>query len=384
MDSSTPCSPGSATLPRAEKLSAPNRGLNDGRAKSAMSSSASQETLFSLLPKTRTPWTEFVFSTAMQAAAIAFLVWVRLLYPSVVAAPEHTFRSVELVSTPVPVNHQPQPPLRHLQQPAVIAKLDPPVDALRLPAPKPKAPRVKVEDDPAPMVAIATKKLDPLPPAPAPLIPKPAIKTNVFSTGSSAAPTMARAPSQVQTGGFGDPNGLPAKAGQTKAVNIAALGSFDLPSGPGYGNGTGGAKGVPGVVVSTGFGNGTAVPDTRPRATGTVQPAGFASADVPAPPTVHSRPAEAVAKVLPAEILSKPTPVYTQEARNLKIEGEVLLEVVLEASGKLRVVRVVHGLGHGLDDNAVKAAEQIHFKPAMKDGQPTDSTVVVHIIFQIA
>ena len=88
--------------------------------------------------------------------------------------------------------------------------------------------------------------------------------------------------------------------------------------------------------------------------------------------------------MVPAEILSKPTPVYTQEARSLRIEGEVLLEVVLEASGNLRVVRVVRGLGHGLDDNAVKAAEQIHFKPAMRDGQPTDSTVVLHIIFQLA
>jgi TonB family protein len=292
-------------------------------------------------------------------------------------------RSIELVDNPVPVNHQPQP-VRRIEQPPVIAKLDPPVDALRLPAPKPKTP-VKVEEETAPVVAIASRKLDPLPPAPAPVIPKQAVKTNVFSTGSSAVPTIARAPSQVQTGGFGDPNGIPAKAGQTKAVNIAALGSFDLPSGPGYGNGTGGAKGVPGAVVSTGFGNGTATPPPpRPRATGTVQSTGFASADVPAAPTVHSQVAEAPAKVLPAEILSKPTPVYTQEARNLRIEGEVLLEVVLEASGKLRVVRVVRGLGHGLDDNAVKAAEQIHFKPAVKDGQPTDSTVVVHIIFQIA
>jgi TonB family protein len=58
--------------------------------------------------------------------------------------------------------------------------------------------------------------------------------------------------------------------------------------------------------------------------------------------------------------------------------------VVLEASGSLHVVRVMRGLGHGLDDNAVKAAEQIHFKPAMRDGQPTDSTVVLHIIFQLA
>jgi TonB family protein len=381
MDSSTPCSPRLSTLPGAEKLSNPNRGLKDGRVKAAMSSSASQETLFSLLPETRTPWTEFVFSTGMQAAVVVLLIWVRLLYPTVVTPPEHTFRSVELVSTPVPVNHQPQPPLR-LRQPAVIARLDPPTNTLRLPTAQPKTP-VKLQDDPAPTVAIAASKLEPLPPAPKPVIPKQAVTTNLFSSGSSATPTMARAPSQVQTGGFGDPNGIPAKANQGKAVNIAAAGSFDLPSGPGYGNGTGGAKGVPGVVVSTGFGNGTAIPDTHPRVTGRVQSSGFASADVPAPPTVHSRPAE-TAKVLPAEILFKPTPVYTQEARNLRIEGEVLLEVVLEASGKLRVLRVVHGLGHGLDDNAVKAAEQIHFKPAVKDGQPTDSTVVVHIIFQMA
>jgi TonB family protein len=382
MNASPPCSPSNVTLHRGEKLSAPNRGLKDGRPKTAMSSSVSQETLFTLLPKTRTPWTEFVFSTGMQAAVVALVIWVRLLYPSVVAAPEHTFRSVELVSTPVPVNHQPQP-LRQLKQPAVIARFDPPPDALRLPAPQPKTP-VKVEEAPAPTVNIAARKMATIAPAPAPVIPKQAVKTNVFSTGSSEAPTIARAPSQVQTGGFGDPNAIPAKANQGKAINIAALGSFDLPSGAGYGNGTGGAKGVPGVVASSGFGNGTATPDNRPRATGTVQSTGFASADVPAPPTVHSQPAETAAKIVPAEILSKPTPVYTQEARSLRIEGEVLLQVVLEASGKLRVVRVVHGLGHGLDDNAVKAAEQIHFKPAVKDGQPTDSTVVMHIIFQLA
>jgi TonB family protein len=68
----------------------------------------------------------------------------------------------------------------------------------------------------------------------------------------------------------------------------------------------------------------------------------------------------------------------------LRIEGEVLLEVVLQASGRLQVVRVVRGLGHGLDDSAVRAAEQIHFKPAQRDGQPADSTAVLHIVFQLA
>jgi TonB family protein len=348
-----------------------------------MSYSASQETLFSLLPKARTPWTEFAFSTGTQALAIVFLVWVRLLYPTVVSPPEHTFRSVQLVSTPVPVNHRPQP-LPDLPKPTVVATLETPNNALRLPAPQPKA-HAKVEDITAPTVSIAARKLGPLPLNVAPVIPKPAVKTNVFSTGSSATPTIARAPSQVQTGGFGDPNGIPAKAGQGKAVNIAALGSFDLPSGPGYGNGTGGAKGAPGVVASSGFGNGTATGNARARvSTPAVQSGGFASADVPAAPTVRSRSAEPVSRAVPAEILSKPIPIYTQEAKSLRVEGEVLLEVVLEASGSLKVVRVVRGLGHGLDDNAVKAAEQIHFKPAMRDGQPADSTVVLHIIFQLA
>jgi TonB family protein len=348
-----------------------------------MTNSALQQTLFSPLPKTRTPWTEFVFSTGTQALLILLLVWVRLMYPAIVSPPEHSFRSIQLVSTPVPINHEPQP-VRQLPQPTIVAELEPPTTALRLPAPTPKVP-VKVEVDAAPTVNIAPKKLDRLPPNSAPVIPKEAVKTNVFSTGSSAAPTTTLAASQVQTGGFGDPNGVPAKESQGKAVNIAALGSFDLPSGPGHGNGTGGAKGVPGVVASSGFGNGTAIADSRPRGSATtVQTTSFASADVAAPPTVRSRPAETTAKAVPAEILSKPNPIYTPEARSLRIEGEVLLEVVLQASGSLHVVRVVRGLGHGLDDNAVRAAEQIHFKPAMRDGQPTDSTVVLHVIFQLA
>jgi TonB family protein len=347
-----------------------------------MSYSAHQETLFSLLPKARTPWTEFVFSSGTQALAIAFLIWVRLLYPAVVSQPLHSFRSIQLVSDPVPVNHRPQP-LPQLPKSTLVAQVEPPSNALRLPAPQPKVP-AKAEV-PAPAVRMAATKLDALPPSPAPVIPRQAVKTNVFSTGNSATPTITRAASEVQTGGFGDPNGIPAKAGQGKAVNIAALGSFDLPSGSGLGNGTAGSKGAAGVVASSGFGNGTASGNGPGRvSTVAVRSSGFASADVPAAPTVRSHSAEAASRAVPAEILSKPTPIYTQEAKNLRIEGEVLLEVILEASGSLKVVRVVRGLGHGLDDNAVKAAEQIRFKPAVRDGQPADSTVVLHIIFQLA
>jgi TonB family protein len=84
------------------------------------------------------------------------------------------------------------------------------------------------------------------------------------------------------------------------------------------------------------------------------------------------------------EILAKPRPQYTSEARAQGIEGEVLIEVVFEAGGSVRVLRVVKGLGHGLDEAARAAARNIQFHPARRDGLPVDSSAVVHIVFQLA
>ena len=86
----------------------------------------------------------------------------------------------------------------------------------------------------------------------------------------------------------------------------------------------------------------------------------------------------------PVEVLFKPKPDYTDEARKLKLEGEVLVHVLFTAAGEVRVLDVIRGLGHGLDENALRAAQQIKFKPAMRDGQPVDSTATVHIVFQLA
>ena len=344
-----------------------------------MASPSSEPILFSPLPTGNTPWSELVLSYGVQAVIVGIFVMIPILHPEIIEAPKHDYHAIELVPTPVPVNHEPQ---RQLPKPVEVAKIDPPPAALRLSAPQPR-PKPKVEDAPVPEVKITERKPEPIVPSTAPVMPKQAVRTNVFSTGSSAPQTVALAPQKVQTGGFGDPNGVPAKASTGKAVNIAAAGGFDMPTGPGYGNGTGGAKGARGVVASTGFGGGVATSDPHP-ARGQVRQGGFGDADVPAPPTVQSRPAEVAAKITPAEIISKPTPVYTEEARTQKIEGEVLVEVVFEATGKIRVLKVVRGLGHGLDDAAIRAAEQIRFKPAMRDGQPSDSTAVLHIIFQIA
>jgi len=344
-----------------------------------------QNTPFSLLPTSRAPWKEFLFSTVTQGGVVALLLWVGVLHPEILTPPARDYHAIELVPTPVPVNHEPAP-VKQFRVPPTMAKIVPPTpNALHTPTPIPKL--REMETPVAPKVEAAENK--PNIPMNKPAIPRHMVQTNVFSTGSSAVPTMAAAPQKVQTGGFGDPNGIPAKEGQTKPVNIAQVGSFDLPSGPGNGNGTGGAKGAKGVVASAGFGNGVATGDgsgkiNTSRGNGVVQNASFGDATVQADPTQRPKTAEVAPKTVPAQILSKPTPAYTDEARQMKVEGEVLLEVVLEASGRVRVLRVVRGLGHGLDESAMRAAQQISFRPALRDGQPADSTAVLHIIFQLA
>jgi len=60
------------------------------------------------------------------------------------------------------------------------------------------------------------------------------------------------------------------------------------------------------------------------------------------------------------------------------------VRVTFGAAGDLRVEQVVRGLGHGLDESALRAAQQIRFRPARRNGQPYDSTALVHIVFELA
>lgn len=86
----------------------------------------------------------------------------------------------------------------------------------------------------------------------------------------------------------------------------------------------------------------------------------------------------------PVEIEFKPTPEYSAEARAAGIEGDVSLEVEFSAAGVVRVLRVIEGLGHGLDARAIRAAEQMRFTPAVRNGQPIDTRAVVSIVFRLA
>ena len=78
------------------------------------------------------------------------------------------------------------------------------------------------------------------------------------------------------------------------------------------------------------------------------------------------------------------SPRYEDFADPHATEGEVLVRVTFGAAGDLRVEQVVRGLGHGLDESALRAAQQIRFRPARRNGQPYDSTALVHIVFELA
>jgi TonB family protein len=108
---------------------------------------------------------------------------------------------------------------------------------------------------------------------------------------------------------------------------------------------------------------------------------GDATAAAPGPINRVTAPASPLTSV---EILFKPRPAYTDEARRLQIQGEVLLQIFFLASGEVRIDRVVRGLGHGLDESASAAARGIRFRPARRDGTPVDFEATVHIVFELA
>jgi TonB family protein len=84
-----------------------------------------------------------------------------------------------------------------------------------------------------------------------------------------------------------------------------------------------------------------------------------------------------------AEITAKPLPGYTREARRANVEGLVSLKVLLLAKGKIDRVRVVRRLPFGLTENAIRAACEIKFKPAMKAGQEVSQWVTVQYAFRL-
>ncbi len=327
----------------------------------------------SLLPEGQRRWGSFSAGIGLECVALLALIVIPLFMPQKFQAVEHDW--VTPIEAPVIQAWKPQPPPKPVAVKREIVKEIPKPVEVVTPKPQifnpvitaPVAKRVVERKTAAPEV-VAKAFPDPNPP---------------LSMGSSAIPTLRKPREAVQTGGFGDPNGVPTNGKTDHNVNIAQMGSFDMPAGPGNGNGTGGAKGAKGVVSSAGFGNGVAVGGPGGGSHGTVHQGLFADEQAgPAGPKVKQT--AAVSNTKPVEVLSVPKPVYTSQGLAKRIEGDVRLEVVFTASGEVKVVRVIQGLGYGLDEAAETAARQIRFRPALQDGQPVDSQVPIRITFELA
>jgi TonB family protein len=341
-----------------------------------------------------------------------------LLVAGVIALPVRLPRkSEEPLRVDVVFYPEPAPLVEPAPLPAAFeAEIDPPTE----PEPRPIAPPPAIErpaivhdrrppprpaEKEVPSPAPAVIPVQPLPAKPVPEVrpdvfesersspptgatprPRPETRTSVFEEARARAATPVREVAVARTGAFAsDPP--PGAAERPRPVVLATteVGAFEVespsparstPSGPPPGGRT---------VVDAGFGEARASGDTAETGSpaAAVQQGGFAEAVVVAEPRRPS-PKPAANPDVPVEIVSKPRPAYTEQARELRVEGEVVLEVLFGASGRLRVIRVVQGLGHGLDDAAVEAARRIDFKPALRNGKPIDYVATLRVVFQLA
>jgi TonB family protein len=187
------------------------------------------------------------------------------------------------------------------------------------PRPEPPKPEVRVEQTPV------EKPLPPPPP------PPPAVQAPVKSIPADPveSPGLPEAPPREPSRGTGDRGGV--GSGSGRGVGEGSGGGL----GAGTGGGTGGGVYQPGAGID--------------------------------PPTL-------VREVRPA---------YTDEARRQRIEGDVILEIVVRSDGSVGSIKVRRSLGGGLDQRAIEAVRQWRFNPARRHGTPVDVAVEVSVDFKL-
>ena len=337
-------------------------------------------TNFGPLPEPEGRSIGFIMSSCVNLVILGVILLVGMTARQVI---ERHYEMTELI---VPQN--PPPPIKI--KPMVQPKMPPP----------PEPPKVQLEE----------RKIEMPKPQPAPKpvqmeakVVIPQVKMDKPQVVLQPQPKAALAAAMPAQNNLSKPSTAPVHLGETfgatpnpnatRPATIAAIGNP-------YGGMQGPAVAPHGVVGSTGIGNGTksgsnagtqgkvasaGIPDASANG-----PAGnygkVASAGIPAMAAAAPAPKMVTEQVhaTSVEVLSKPAVVYTSEARQLHVEGDVVLSVTFLATGQVVVHGIVHGLGHGLDEEARRVAEQIRFRPATSNGQPVDVTTKITITFQLA
>jgi len=82
-------------------------------------------------------------------------------------------------------------------------------------------------------------------------------------------------------------------------------------------------------------------------------------------------------------LLYKVEPEFSEEARKAKHQGVVVLYGEVDTNGTLRNIRVLQGLGLGLDDKAIQAVKQWRFRPGYRDGKPVVAAATIEVNFHL-
>lgn len=276
-------------------------------------------------PERRTRWAVLlggaVVALSVQAAAVQTVRQIEPRTPRPVVQERIAMQVVQPKPAPPPATPEPpKPPPVEAPKPPPAAKPEP----KRKPKPKPK---------PTPVA-------QPAPPPPKPM-PAPEMP-------AAEPPAPAKPPPKLI-------------AGLTLGSTVKGGG------GPRFGVGNT-AMGAPGRVA--------AAPKAGPMVRGPVDraaPAGSEGALSSAPPP----------KRKPARLRQKFVPTYPDAAREAGIEGTVILALTIGADGVVERVRVIRGLGHGLDESAAEAAKKTRWFPATRGGRPITETRRFNVRFTL-
>ena len=340
---------------------------------------------FGLLPEPERSPASFITSMVINGLMLAVFLYAGAMAKKTID--QHRYEETLLI---LPAKKEPPKPKEKMPPPPPIEEpkpVDVKFEAPRINVPKPEP---KPELKPIQIEAKVTM---------------PAIKDNKLDVRLAPQPKTALAPAAMPAQDNSvKPSTKPVHYGQTFGVlpnpnakgpaTVAAIGNM-------YGGNQGPVGAPHGVVGSTGIGDGVKFGNNQGKPGGKVAsavvpaatiaaPSGnvgkVASAGIPTAPTAVATAPRAVAGPPPTDVvvISKPQAEYTSEARQLKVQGEVILRVTFTANGQVVVQGVVQGLGHGLDEEARRVAQQIRFRPATRNGQPVDKTTTVTISFQLA
>jgi TonB family protein len=339
---------------------------------------------FGLLPEPERSPASFFTSLVINGLIVLIAIYLGSQVKQLV---QHKYEETTLI---VPTT--PPPPPKVKIEPPKIKLPEPPKVEVKLETPKIQMPKPIIKPEPKPVQMEAKVNVPQMKAAKPAVVLAPQPKAALTAAMPAQNNTVKASTAPVH---LGDTFGVTPNPNATRPATVSAIGNpYGGMNGPavaphgvvgstGIGNGlkSGSNAGTVGKVAQAGVPGGTGTSNTGYAGGGHVGSTGLSTAPVQTAAIPQAAAAPAMTNI---EVISKPPVQYTAEARQLRIQGDVVLRVTFTAAGRVVVQGVTRGLGHGLDEEARRVASQIRFRPATRNGQAVDSTTNITITFQLA